>query len=132
MRIRARRHGGWTWLPGTAWGAAAAVLVGFTILAGPGQLAAQRPPAAAAEGSSLWISESPLGEASRLLIVVDPVGRHAALYHVDAAAGTLTLRSTRDIAWDLLVDDFNGQEPRPAALKKMLQVGPATAPDRPR
>jgi hypothetical protein len=57
---------------------------------------------------------------------------HAALYHVDAVAGTLTLRSTRDIAWDLLVDDFNAQEPKPAALKKMLQVGPVTTPERPR
>ena len=109
---------------------AAVALGGFAILVGPGPLAAQRPPVP--EGSALWISETPLDEARRLLIVVDPVGRHAALYHVDAAAGTLALRSTRDIAWDLLVDDFNAQEPKPAALKKMLQVGPAAAVDRPR
>jgi hypothetical protein len=102
----------------------------FAILAGPGHLAAQRP--TPPENSSLWISDTPLDETRRLLVVVDPVGRHAALYHVDAVAGTLTLRSTRDIAWDLLVDDFNAQEPKPAALKKMLQVGPVTTPERPR
>jgi PmbA protein len=38
------------------------------------------------------------------------------------ATGALTLKSTRDISWDLLVEDFNCQEPRPAALKKMLEV----------
>ena len=130
MRIRPPERGRRPLAPGSTWLVAAVALGGFAILVGPGQLAAQRPPVP--EGSALWISETPLDEARRLLIVVDPVGRHAALYHVDAAAGTLALRSTRDIAWDLLVDDFNAQEPKPAALKKMLQVGPAAAADRPR
>lgn len=119
-------------IPGAGWLLAAAALTAVAILAGSGELAAQRPAGAAPEAGSLWISETPLDEARRLMIVVDTAGRHAAVYHVDAASGTLTLRSTRDIAWDLLVDDFNAQEPRPAALKKMLQVGPVTTPERPR
>jgi len=90
-------------------------------------LAAQRPAAPAGNGP-LWISESRLDDTRRLLVVIDEVGRHAALYHVDAAAGTLTLKSTRDISWDLSVGDFNAQEPRPAALQRMLQLPPARAP----
>ena len=90
-------------------------------------LAAQRP-AAPAGGGPLWISETRLDETRRLLVVIDEVGRHAALYHVDAAAGTLTLKSTRDISWDLSVGDFNAQEPRPAAIQRMLQLPPAQAP----
>jgi len=70
----------------------------------------------------LWISESRLDEGRRLLVVVDQGTRHAAIYQIDANAGTLTLRSTRDISWDLMVGDFNAQEPRPATLQKMLRL----------
>ena len=90
-------------------------------------LAAQRPAAPAGTGP-LWISESRLDDTRRLLVVIDEVGRHAAIYHVDAAAGTLTLKSTRDIAWDLSVGDFNAQEPKPAAIQRMLQMPPARVP----
>ena len=41
-----------------------------------------------------------------------------------ASGGTLTLKSTRDITWDLMVGDFNSQEPKPSALKKMLEMAP--------
>ena len=57
-----------------------------------------------------------------LVVVVDQATRHAAVYHLDGVAGTLTLRSTRDLSFDLMMDDFNAQEPRPAALRKMLQA----------
>lgn len=92
-----------------------------------GELAAQRTSAPGGQGP-LWISESRLDETRRLLVVVDEQGRHAAIYHVDAAAGTLTLKSTRDISWDLSVGDFNAQEPRPGALQRMLQLPPAPQP----
>jgi hypothetical protein len=96
-------------------------------LVGSPELAAQRPARPAGDPAGLWITEAPLDEARRLLIVVDPATRHTAIYHVDAAAGTMTLRSTRDITWDLMVGDFNAQDPRPAALRRTLQTGPAPA-----
>jgi len=55
-------------------------------------------------------------------MVVDPSNRHAAIYHVDSG-GTMTLKSARDISWDLLVDDFNTQDPKPEALKRLIQAG---------
>ncbi len=85
-----------------------------------GNLAAERP--GPAGGGPLWVSESPVDDTTRLLIVVDQESRRTAIYHIDAHSGTLTLRSTRDISWDLMVSDFNAQEPRPAALQKMLQL----------
>lgn len=93
---------------------------------GGGRTAAQRPAApepAAATG--LWISSGPLDDARRLLLVVDPQLKNAAVYHVDAATGSLTLKSTRDIRYDLLVGDFNAQAPKPADLKRMLEAAPA-------
>lgn len=73
------------------------------------------------EGTGLWISENRLEDGRILMVVVDQSTRHAAVYHLDGASGTLTLRSTRDLSFDLMVGDFNAQEPRPAALRKMLR-----------
>lgn len=99
---------------------AAAAVAGAPWFAGRGTAAA---PPGAVESRSLWISDSPLDDGRRLLLVVDPDRKHAAVYHVDAAAGTLTLKSTRDIGWDLLIEDFNAQPPKPADLKRMLEAG---------
>lgn len=108
------------WLPIVA-------VLGVVALWEGGQLAAER--VTTPVGQGLWISESRLDDGRRLLLLVDPASRHAAVYHVDAAAGTLTLKSTRDVTWDLMVGDFNAQEPRPAVLQKMLQT-PAAPPAR--
>jgi hypothetical protein len=111
-----------TLVPLTAIGLLAAI-------ASTGPLAAQRPEIPAA-GGSLWVSDSPLDNGRRLLIVVDPATRHAAVYHVDSQGGGLTLKSARDISSDLLLDEFNVQEPTPAALRKMLQQARETGPVR--
>ncbi|MFM9058085.1 MAG: hypothetical protein ACKOSQ_02970 [Planctomycetaceae bacterium] len=110
------------WRPATA---AIAVLL---CCAGPApsQPPGQRAPAhAAAVGTAgLWISDSPLDDGRRLVIIVDPATRHAAVYHVDAASGSMTLKSARDVSGDLALDEFNAQEPRPAAIRRMLQSAP--------
>lgn len=106
---------------------AALVMAGVLGAWGANELAAQRA-SLPGGGGPLWISETRLDDTRRLLVVVDEVGRHAAVYHLDAAAGTLTLRSTRDISWDLSIGDFNAQEPRPGAIQRMLQLPPATGP----
>jgi hypothetical protein len=104
--------------------ACGAFAVGAVVVVGMPELAAQRAARPMADPGSLWISDAPLDDTRRLLLVVDPATRHSAIYHVDAAAGTMTLRSTRDITWDLMVDDFNAQDPRPSALRRTLQTGP--------
>jgi hypothetical protein len=117
-------HRGGIWLPAPrTWLAAAAVVGGIAVA---GELAAQRPatsgPAGQA-GGPLWISDSAVDDARRMLVIVDSATRHAAVYHVDTATGSLTLKSTRNLSWDLLMADFNAQEPKPAALKRMLETG---------
>ena len=87
-------------------------------------------PLAVAESHSLWIADSALDDGRRMLVVIDPERKHAAIYHVDAMAGTLTLKSTRDIGWDLLIEDFNAQTPKPADLKRMLEAGGGASPSR--
>jgi len=104
-----------------------AVGVVATAVLAAGVMAAQRPtraPAASAAGhaAAFWTAMTPLEDGRQMLLVVDPENRALAVYHVDPAGGTVTLKSSRDISWDLLVGDFNAQEPRPAALKKMLEM----------
>jgi hypothetical protein len=97
------------------WLVAAGLLWGLVTA---GELAAQRP---AAPAGPLWVSDSPLEDGRRLLIVVDQATRHAAVYHVDPQSGGLTLKTARDISSDLLLDEFNAEEPKPAALRKLLE-----------
>ena len=103
-------------------------------LAGGGVLLAQRPMRQAGSVGDagpavpLWISAHPVDDQRQMLIVIDPALKNAAIYHVDTAAGTLTLKSSRDISWDLMLGDFNAQDPKPAALRRMIEVGPATGP----
>jgi hypothetical protein len=103
------------------------VALAMATFLGSGGLAAQRtgraPPAAAGDQNGpLWTLATPLDDGRQMLLVVDQQARALAIYHVDPTNGTLALKSTRDISWDLLVEDFNCQEPRPAALKKMLEM----------
>lgn len=117
------------WLRTSGWVAAV-----IALFAGGGALMAQRPMrpggpiADAGVPGHLWISATPLDEQRQLLIVIDPTVKNAAIYHVDGGSGTLALKSTRDISWDLMVGDFNAQEPKPSALKRMLEVGRETGP----
>lgn len=115
------------------WLAACAVASAGLGLFAAGDLFAERIARPVADGAGLWISDSALEDGRRLLIVVDPSTRHTAVYHVDPATGSLVLRSTRDITWDLMVGDFNAQEPKPAALRRLLQAGPGpeAGPQRP-
>ncbi|MFM7206154.1 MAG: hypothetical protein ACKO4T_05730 [Planctomycetaceae bacterium] len=102
----------------------ASIAIGVSLVVGSGELAAQRAGRPLSDASGLWISESAVDPSRRLLVVVDPASRHAAVYHLDAATGSLALKSTRDLTWDLMVDDFNAQEPRPAAIRRLMQAGP--------
>lgn len=107
----------------------AAACVGLLMLGHDGSRgsAVAAGPQAPLDGRGLWVSDSPLDDGRRLLLVIDPERRHVAVYHVDTAAGTLTLKSTRDIGWDLMVGDFNAQPPKPADIRKMIEAGGSPA-----
>lgn len=108
-----------------------AVAAGCALAMGGQWVLAQRPPATGAApgmNGQLWIQAVPVDDRQQLLLVVDPQLRNAAVYHVDGPTGSLVLKSTRNITWDLMVGDFNAQEPKPAALRRMLEVGAETGP----
>jgi hypothetical protein len=111
-----------------------AAVLAACLAAAPTIASGQRPAAApshpAGTTEKLWLTTLPLDDSRHALIVVDPILRQVAVYHVDAAAGTLTLKSSRDISADLQVGDFNAQEPKPASLRKMLEMKAPPPPAR--
>lgn len=106
-----------------------AIAVGAATLA----LALAVSPARAGEHTAeqMCVRTFPLDETRHVLLIVDPILRHVAIYHVDSVAGTLTLKSSRDISGDLRLGDFNAQDPKPAALRKMLETAAPTPQPRP-
>jgi hypothetical protein len=53
------------------------------------------------------------------IVVVDPVQRVLAVYHVDKTTGEVALRSVRNITWDLQMVEFNSGEPLPQDIRNM-------------
>ncbi len=87
----------------------------------------QAVPTAKDSADPMWVRTFPLDESRHTLLIVDPIQRHVAIYHVDTVAGTLTLKSSRDISGDLQLGDFNAHEPKPATLRKMLEMNAPAA-----
>lgn len=101
-----------------------------------GSMALAAPPTPAGDPArdnteTMWVRTFPLDDSRHVLLIVDPILRHVAIYHVDTVSGTLTLKSSRDISGDLRLGDFNAHEPKPATLRKMLEMNAPAAASRP-
>jgi hypothetical protein len=61
------------------------------------------------------------GEGRQQVTLVDPRSRVMAVYHVDRTSGSLALKSVRNIAWDLQMEEFNTSNPTPREIKPLTQ-----------
>jgi hypothetical protein len=55
------------------------------------------------------------------LTIIDPAGRHVAVYHVNRDTGEIELKSVRNIAWDLGMDYFNTGGLKPEEIRAMQE-----------
>jgi hypothetical protein len=55
------------------------------------------------------------------ITVIDPIKRVICVYHLDLPSGGITLKSVRNIAGDLQIDDFNGTSPLPREVRSQLE-----------
>ena len=53
--------------------------------------------------------------------VIDPRQRVMGVYHVDSSTGEITLKSVRNITWDLQMVEFNSGEPLPQDIRSGLE-----------
>jgi hypothetical protein len=87
------------------------------------QAVAQTPQAAPQplSGGDLIAVPSSMGDKGQLLTVLDPRQQTMAVYWIEAGTGKITLRSVRNIRFDLLMMDFNGDNPLPREIRMQLE-----------
>ena len=62
-----------------------------------------------------------VGEKSQMLTVVDPRQRVLSVYHIDLTTGKITLKSVRNIQWDLQMAYLNNENPLPQEIRSLLE-----------
>jgi len=104
----------------------AALIVGLADAQGPRSVADRAPPErsspdrAASSPDLLALShDGPDGR--QQITVVDPRQRVMAVYHVDRASGALSLKSVRNLTWDLQIEDFNSGTPAPRDIRALKE-----------
>lgn len=82
---------------------------------------AVQPAAPAVSGGELIAVPSPMGEKGQLLTVIDPRQQAMGVYWIEAGTGKITLRSVRNLRYDLMMMDFNGDNPLPREIRAQLE-----------
>jgi hypothetical protein len=72
-------------------------------------------------GGELIAVPSPMGDKGQLLTVLDPRQQTMGVYWIEAGTGKITLRSVRNIRFDLMMTDFNGDNPLPKEIRLQLE-----------
>jgi hypothetical protein len=72
-------------------------------------------------GGELIAVPSPMGDKGQLLTVIDPRQQTMGVYWIEAGTGKITLRSVRNIRFDLMMMDFNGDNPLPREIRAQLE-----------
>ena len=72
-------------------------------------------------GGELIAVPSPVGDKGQMLTVIDPRQQTMGVYWIEAATGKITLRSVRNIRFDLMMTDFNGDNPLPREVRLQLE-----------
>ena len=72
-------------------------------------------------GDDLITLAASAGEDRQQLTVVDPKTRVLSVYHINLANGEVTLKSVRNINWDLQMVEFNGVSPLPREIRSLLE-----------
>lgn len=73
-------------------------------------------------GSGGWITHSTATDRVQQIVVIDPSTQAMAVYHVDLANGRISLKSVRNIRYDLLMTEFNTDAPSPRELESLWKT----------
>lgn len=98
----------------------AGVMVSAIVLQQPGQTAYAQTGAMDGAGGKMLMSNVPLAGGGQQIVIIDSDSRSLASYHVKGDTGEIELKSVRNIRWDLQMDVFNGQDPKPQDIRELL------------
>ncbi len=71
--------------------------------------------------SGLLVLSSDATDGHQQLVLVDPKSQVMSVYHVDRSSGEISLKSVRNVRWDLLMDEFNGNSPSPREIRALVE-----------
>jgi hypothetical protein len=86
----------------------------------PGAVWAE-PESAVERRSELIAVSAMVGERVQQVTVIDSRQRVMSVYHIELATGAVTLKSVRNITWDLQLPEFNGVKPLPREIRALLE-----------
>ena len=87
-----------------------------------GQLVSHQPSHATGQASSPdLLALGTEADGRQQITVIDPKQKVLAVYHVDRTTGAVSLRSVRNLQWDLLIEDFNSTNPTPREVRALTQ-----------
>ena len=82
---------------------------------------AERPTTVYAAAGSELIAVPAETDDGQMLTVIDTRQRVMSVYRVESATGKITLLSVRSIQWDLQLTEFNGEQPLPQEIRRLLE-----------
>jgi hypothetical protein len=82
---------------------------------------AQSPAMGYQGGGELITHHIAADEHRQQLTVIDPRTRVACVYHIDRDTGEISLKSVRNLHFDLQLTEFNSTSPRPREIRAMLE-----------
>ena len=62
-----------------------------------------------------------MGDTRQQLTVIDPQVHVVSVYHIELATGEISLKSVRNIHWDLQMSEFDGVNPLPREIRSLLE-----------
>ncbi len=98
--------------------AAGLVLAGLQSAPVSGQRVNSITDAGSKQGELIAISNP--SQAGQQLMLVDPRLKVVCIYQVDGSTGQITLKSVRNVHWDMMMDEFNGVSPSPRDIRATL------------
>ena len=86
----------------------------------PGERIGARATDRAIPSSEMIALSSENADGNQQVVLIDPKSHVMSVYHVARSSGTISLKSVRNVHWDLQMDEFNSGTPSPQEIRAML------------
>jgi hypothetical protein len=76
---------------------------------------------APAKGNGDLVALAVSGDGGNLVAVLDPQQRSLCVYEINRTSGAISLKSVRQLAWDLTLEEFNTTSPSPRDIRGLVE-----------
>lgn len=75
----------------------------------------------ARSASDLQVVELTPTQQQRQVLIIDRSAQRMCVYQIDASSGELSLKSARNLRWDLQLEAFNNLNPAPQQIRSLVE-----------